>query len=96
MRTTRRKLYNIYDEIMHKEYKNLTVDDVVGMTNVSKNYIYKAAANNILISNRYSIKGIWESSQDDNSLQSLLINWDKVCRGFQKYYGRRKGDGCVE
>lgn len=74
-----RKLYTIYDEITHKEYKDLLIDDVLEITGLTRNTIYVAVRNQTLLSNRYRVDSY--SKKD-----KLLAEWDRVCNIYKRTF----------
>ena len=84
--------YVIYDEIKKKEYKELTIKEVMEITKRTAATIIRCYSNKTLIANRYRVLSKVGSENYKQYPQRILKAWDNECAKLRTYYDKRKSE----
>lgn len=85
--------YSLYDEIKDVVISDLTIDDIVKLTGLTKGTIKNKYSCGMKINRRYTF--IYDNEKSITNTnngqfpQRDLDAWDEICAKFRKYYSKR-------
>lgn len=75
----------VRDIITNQEFIDLSVDEVAEMLNVSKQTVYKAIGEELIIHKRFRAMGTGNGNIDNKRIpEYLLLEWDEIATRFRK------------